>query len=50
MGPDGGGGGRHGGQRWAPKLPNQLITSPETVKYIEEVHERTEKKDEKRKR
>ena len=31
--------------RGAPKLPNQLLTSPETVKYIEEAHERPEKKE-----
>ena len=36
----GGHGHGHGG-----RLPNQLLTSPETVRYIEEAEEHTQKKD-----
>ena len=35
--------GAHG--RGRAKLPNQLLTSSETVKYVEEAHERSEKKE-----
>ena len=41
-GPSGRGWG-HG--RGRAKLPNQLLTSSETVKYVEEAHERSEKKE-----
>ena len=44
-GPGGHGWGRgHGG-----RLPNQLLTSPETIRYIEEAEEHTQKKDQMKK-
>ena len=43
--PTGPGGRGWGHGRGRAKFPNQLLTSRETVKYVEEAHERSEKKE-----
>ena len=38
-------GGHARGRGRGGRLPNQLLTSPETIRYIEDAEERTQKKD-----